>query len=413
MKVAVLKETFPGENRVALVPSVVAGLIKSGFEVLIEKEAGAAAGFLDAEYTGKGAQVVDRSDLFDADVLLGVRAGGANPDRYAEDIGQLKDGQVVIAMCDPLGCPEDARPYAEAGTSLFSLELIPRITRAQSMDVLSSMATVAGYKAVLQAAEALPKMFPMMMTAAGTLKPARVFIVGAGVAGLQAIATAKRLGAVVLAYDVRPVVKEQCESLGAKFVELELETEKSEDSGGYAQEMDEAFYTKQREMMNRVIADSDVVITTAAVPGKKAPILVTAEMVEGMASGSVVVDLAAERGGNCELTEPGKTVVKKGVKILGPTNLASETPCHASQMFAKNITTFLAQMVKEGKICFDMDDEVIAETMVTRGGNVVHPRVCEALGIETPATESVEEATPDHLIGQPEADDDTYGLSSD
>jgi proton-translocating NAD(P)+ transhydrogenase subunit alpha len=417
MKVAVLKETFPGENRVALVPSVVASLIKLGFEVLIEKDAGAAAGFLDPEYIEKGAQIVDRSALFDADVLLGVRAAGANPEKYGEDIGQLKDGQVVIAMCDPLGCPEDTRAYAEAGASLFSLELIPRITRAQSMDVLSSMATVAGYKAVLQAAEALPKMFPMMMTAAGTLKPARVFIVGAGVAGLQAIATAKRLGAIVLAYDVRPVVKEQCESLGAKFVELELETEKSEDSGGYAQEMDEAFYTKQREMMNRVIAESDVVITTAAVPGRKAPILVTAEMVEGMASGSVIVDLAAERGGNCELTEPGQTVVKKGVKILGPTNLASETPCHASQMFAKNITTLLAQMVKDGKIEFDMDDEVIVETMVTRGGHVAHPRVCEALGIEAPVAETVEEpveeATPDHLLDQPEADDETYGLSKD
>ncbi len=413
MKVAVLKETFPSERRVALVPAMVSGLVKTGFEIHVEKDAGAEAGFPDQEYADKGAQVgADRESLWDADLILQVRASGANLDRAADEASKLKKGAVIIAMCDPLGEPAATQKYAEAGATLFSLELIPRITRAQSMDVLSSMATVAGYKAVLHAAEALPKMFPMMMTAAGTLSPARVFIVGAGVAGLQAIATAKRLGAIVSAYDVRPAVKEQCESLGAKFVEMELDTGSAEDKGGYAQVMDEAFYKKQREMMLRVVAENDVVITTAAIPGKKAPILVTKEMVAGMAAGSVIVDLAAERGGNCELTQPGQTVIENGVTILGPTNLASETPFHASQMFAKNITTLLAQMVKEGGWNFDMEDQVIAETMVTHQGQVVNPRVCEILGIEAPKVESTVEQPPQEE--KPKGDDpNTYKLSSD
>jgi NAD(P) transhydrogenase subunit alpha len=260
------------------------------------------------------------------------------------------------------------------------MELIPRITRAQSMDALSSMATIAGYKAVLLAAETLPKMFPMLMTAAGTVSPAKVFIIGAGVAGLQAIATAKRLGAVVKAYDVRPAVKEQIESLGGKFVELKVEAKDSEDSGGYAKEMDESFYKRQREMMTEILAESDVVITTAAIQGKKAPVLITADMVKGMQKNSVIVDLAAESGGNCELTKPGNNVVKNGVTIIGPANIASEIPYHASQMYSKNIITFLLHIVKDGKLSDDIEDEILAETMITKSGKIVHSRVKELAG---------------------------------
>ncbi|MHC4399987.1 MAG: NAD(P) transhydrogenase subunit alpha, partial [Planctomycetota bacterium] len=287
-------------------------------------------------------------------------------------------------MADPLGAPEAARQVATKGVTLFALELLPRITRAQSMDVLSSMATVAGYRAVLLGAEALPKMFPMLMTAAGTVTPARVFIVGAGVAGLQAIATARRLGAVTSAYDVRPVVKEQVESLGARFVEIELDTDEAEDKGGYAKELDEQKIRKQQEMMARVVAESDVVITTAAVPGKKAPVLVTADMVAAMRPGSVIVDLAAERGGNCELTRLGQTVRTGGVTILGPANLASEVPYHASQMYSKNITTFLLHLLEDGRIDLDRDDEIVRNTLISRDGRVVHPNVCEALGVQPP-----------------------------
>jgi len=271
---------------------------------------------------------------------------------------------------------------APSGAMLFALELVPRVTRAQSMDVLSSMATVAGYRAVLLAADTLPKMFPMMMTAAGTLRPAKVFIMGAGVAGLQAIATAKRLGAVVSANDIRPAVKEQVESVGAKFIQLELDTAAAETQGGYARQMGEEFLRKQRELIARVVAESDVVITTAAVPGKKAPTLLTAEMVAQMAPGSVVVDLAAERGGNCELTRPGETVVTDGVSILGPVNMASDVPYHASQMFAKNISTFLLLLAKGGQLKLDLEDEIVRDTLVTRGGKVVNAQVCELLGIE-------------------------------
>ncbi len=281
-------------------------------------------------------------------------------------------------MADPLAMPDQARALAERGVTLFALELIPRTTKAQSMDVLSSMATIAGYRAVLLAATALPKMFPMLTTAAGTLTPAKVFVVGAGVAGLQAIASARRLGAVVSAYDVRPAVKEQVQSLGAKFVEMGLETGGAQAAGGYAKAMDEEFYRQQREMMKRVVAENDVVITTAAIPGKKAPTLVTAEMVAGMAPGSVLVDLAAERGGNCELTRPGETVVSGGVTILGPANLPADIPNHASQMFAKNVATLLLYLVKDGQLRIDADDEIVRETLVARDGRIVHPRVAGA-----------------------------------
>ncbi len=382
MIVGVPRETFPGERRVALVPALLPGLTRAGLEVLVETGAGTEAGFTDEAYTDKGTTIAgSRAELFSrADVILQVRAPGSNPEEGRKDLELLREGQVVIGFCDPLLSLEITRALAERGVTLFSMELMPRITRAQSMDALSSMATIAGYKAVLLAANTLPRMFPMMMTAAGTLAPARVFVVGAGVAGLQAIASARRLGAVVEAYDVRPAVREQVESLGGKFVELELDTGEAEDAGGYAKELGEDFYRKQREMMLRVVAGSHVVITTAAIPGKKAPILVTREMVEGMEPGSVIVDLAAERGGNCELTRPGETVDHDGVTILGPLNIPATVPYHASQMYAKNITTFLLHLVEEGELTLDTDDEITAGTLVTRGGRVVHPRVLELLG---------------------------------
>ncbi|MCH7700742.1 MAG: NAD(P) transhydrogenase subunit alpha, partial [Planctomycetes bacterium] len=311
MIVGVVSETFPGENRVAVIPDSIPLLTKRSLEVVIEPGAGVAAGYLDEAYVQKGAKLAaGRSEVIaTADVLLQVRCLGTNPDAGAADLESFRSGQVIIGQCDPLSAPEACKTLADRGVTLLAMELTPRITRAQSMDILSSMATVAGYKAVLLAATHLPKMFPMLMTAAGTLAPARVLIVGAGVAGLQAIASARRLGAVVSGYDIRPAVKEQVESLGAKFVEMELEAGGAEDKDGYAKEMGEEFYRKQRELMARVVAESDVVITTAAVPGKKAPVLVTEEMVKGMALGSVIVDLAAERGGNCALTKAGETVV--------------------------------------------------------------------------------------------------------
>jgi NAD(P) transhydrogenase subunit alpha len=373
MKIGVPVEQFPGERRVALVPASIAPLKKAGFDVTIERGAGDRAGFPDNAYTDKGAQIAaSRADVFAADVVLQVRAG---------DIALMRPGQIVIAMADPLGAPGTARDLASSGVTAFALELIPRITRAQSMDVLSSMATVAGYKAVLLAAETLPRMFPLLTTAAGTITPAHVFIVGVGVAGLQAIATARKLGAIVEAYDVRPAVKEQVQSVGAKFVELPLETGQAEDKGGYARAQDEAFYQRQREMMARVVAANDVVITTAVVPGKKAPVLVTAEMVRGMAPGSVIVDLAAERGGNCELTRADEVVVEKGVTILGPTNLPSTVPYHASQMYAKNVTTFLLHLVREGSMTLDPNDEITRDTLIATGGEVVNARVRQALGL--------------------------------
>jgi NAD(P) transhydrogenase subunit alpha len=381
MKVAVVKESFPGERRVALVPASVPPLVKTGLEVLIETGAGEAAGFLDAQFAEKGAKLVSRAEALATDCLLQIRSLGANPEAGRADLAALHPGQVVIGMCEPLWNPAAAKELAERGVTLFAMELIPRITRAQSMDLLSSMATVAGYRAVLLAATTLGKMFPMLTTAAGTITPAKVFIVGAGVAGLQAIATARRLGAVVSAYDVRPAVKEQVQSLGAKFVEMALDTKTAEGAGGYAQAMDEDFYERQRELMTRVVAENDVVITTAAVPGRKAPVLITRPMVEAMAAGSVVVDIA-ERGGNCELTKPGETIVHRGVSILGPANLASEAPFHASQMYAKNMTTFLANILKDGRFVIDMSDEITRDTLVARGGQVVHSRVRTALGME-------------------------------
>ena len=381
MIVGIPKETFPGERRVAMVPANMNALTKAGVEIHMESGAGVEAGIADAAFADRGARLTDRAALFAAaDIIVQVRSLGANPGAGEADLPLLRQGQWLIGMSDPLGNPAAAAELAKRGVTHFSLELIPRITRGQAMDVLSSMATVAGYRAVILAAERLPRMFPMMMTAAGTLTPAHVFIMGAGVAGLQAIASARKLGAVVQAYDVRPAVREQVESLGGKFVEVELDTADAEDAGGYAKEQSEEFLSRQRELMAKVIAGSDVVITTAAIPGRQAPILVTAAMVRGMAPGSVIVDLAAERGGNCELTRPGETVVEGGVHILGPANMPSDVPYHASQMFAKNVANFLLNMVKDGELKLNRDDEIVAGTLVTEGGAVVHPGVKELLG---------------------------------
>ena len=381
MIAGVLKETSPGERRVAVVPSAFPLLAKAGVEVVIESGAGVAAGFPDGAFKDKGARIAgSRAEVLEAArVLLQVRPlAGGGPEGVTRD-------HVLVGLLDPLGAPAGIQTLAARGVTAFALELIPRITRAQAMDVLSSAATITGYKAVLLAASALPQMFPMLMTAGGTLAPARVFVIGAGVAGLQAIATAKRLGAVVNAYDVRPAVKEQVESLGAKFVELPLEAVDAQDKGGYARAMDESFYRRQRETMLKVVAASEVVIATAAVPGKKAPILLTAEMVDAMPPGAVIVDVAAEQGGNCELTRPGETVTRGGVSILGPLNLPSTVPQHASQMYGRNIATFLALIVAGGELKIDPADEIVRETLVTREGEVVHPRVREALGLPAPA----------------------------
>jgi NAD(P) transhydrogenase subunit alpha len=382
MKVGIPRESFPGERRVAVTPPLVTSLTGAGADVLVQSGAGDAAGFSDASFREKGATIVgSRAELFSsAQVLLHVRAGGANPVEGRGDFEILRPEHVVIGFLDPLGQPSLARELAFRGVTAFAIELMPRITKAQSMDALSSQATIAGYKAVLLAAALLPRMFPMLMTAAGTITPARVFVIGAGVAGLQAIATARKLGGVVQAYDVRPAVKEQVQSLGAKFVELPLETATAEDRGGYAVAQDESFYRRQRETMARAVAASDVIVTTAVIPGKKAPILITREMVEAMPRGSVIVDLAAERGGNCELTRADEEVDAGGVTILGPTNLPATVPFHASQMYAKNVTSFLLHLMKDGQLSVNTDDEITRETLVTHRGEVVNARVREALG---------------------------------
>lgn len=377
--IGVPKEIYPGERRVALVPLVIPNLAKAGFEVIVQSGAGELAGYPDAHYADKGAKIVpDRASVFNsADIITQFLGFGANDLNGSEDLRLFRKGQVLLGFLRPLGSAAIVQQLAETGVTGFAVELIPRTTRAQSMDALSSMANLAGYKAVLMAADNLPRIFPMMTTAAGTITPGRVLVVGVGVAGLQAIATARRLGAVVSAYDVRPAVKEQVQSLGARFVELPLQTQDAQDARGYARAQDEAFYAKQRELMGKVVAENDVVITTAVVPGKKAPVLVTAEMVKGMQPGSVIVDLAAERGGNCELTQANHTVIEHGVKIIGQINLANGVPYHASQVYAKNLTTFLLNLVKDGKVRPESEDDIIRETLLTRGGEVVNQRVRE------------------------------------
>jgi len=377
--VGVPKETFPGERRVALVPSVIPALAKAKVDVLVEKGAGVEAGYPDAAYVEKGGKIApDRAGVFSAaEVVVQVLCYGSNDKTGKADVALMKRDQVLMGFLRPLGSREIVQEIAGTGVTSFSVELMPRTTRAQSMDALSSMATACGYKAVLIAADTLPRFFPMLTTAAGTITPARVLILGVGVAGLQAIATARRLGAVVSAYDLRPVVKEQVQSLGARFVELAVEAKDAQDARGYATAQSDAFYARQRELLGKVIAENDVVITTAVIPGKKAPTLVTAEMVRGMVPGSVIVDLAAERGGNCELTRSGETIVDSGVTIIGRINLASTVPYHASHMYARNLTAFLLNMVKDGKLNLNLGDEIIRETLLTRGGELVNARVRE------------------------------------
>ena len=379
MIVGVPKESFPGERRVALVPSVLPNLAKAGLEILIEKNAGSEAGYPDAAYAEKGAKIApDRAAVFaGADIVAQVLCYGSNDKTGKADLPLMRRDQLLIGFLRPLGSREIVQEIAAAGVTSFSIEMMPRTTRAQSMDALSSMATVCGYKAVLIAADVLPRFFPMLTTAAGTITPSRVLVIGVGVAGLQAIATARRLGAVVSAYDVRPAVKEQVQSLGGRFVELPIEAKDAQDARGYATAQDESFYARQRELMGKVVAENDVVITTAVVPGKKAPVLVTAQMVRGMGPGSVIVDLAAERGGNCELTRAEETIVDSGVTIIGRINLASTVPYHASSLYARNLTAFLLHLVKGGKLNLNLEDEITRDTLLTRGGEVVNARVRE------------------------------------
>lgn len=379
MIVGVPRETFPGERRVSLVPGVIPNLKKVGLDVVIEKNAGFEAGYPDADYAAKGAEILDnRAEVFRAsDIVLQVLCHGSNDRTGKADVPLYRRDQILIGFLRPLGALETIQDIARAGVTSFSVELVPRSTRAQSMDALSSMATICGYKAVLIAADTLPRIFPMLTTAAGTITPGRVFVIGAGVAGLQAIATARRLGAVASAYDMRPAAKEQVQSLGGRFVELPIEAKDAQDAGGYARAQDESFYSRQRELLGRVVAENDVVITAAVIPGKKSPILVTADMVAKMAPGSVIVDLAAERGGNCELTKIGEKVVAHGVTVIGWLNLASSVPHDASQMYARNLSAFLTHIVKDGKLRLDASDEIIRSTLITQGGEVVNPRVRE------------------------------------
>ena len=379
MIVGVPRESFPGELRVALTPAVVPGLVKAGIEVVVEAGAGVRAGYPDADYISKGTKILaQRAEVFRAaDIIVQVLCYGSNDKSGKDDLPLFHRGQILIGFLRPLGNLETVQDIAAAGVAAFSLELMPRTTRAQSMDALSSMGTISGYKAVLIAADTLPRIFPMLTTAAGTITPGRVLIIGAGVAGLQAIATARRLGAVTSAYDMRPAAKEQVQSLGARFVELPIEATDAQDAGGYARAQGEDFYRRQRELLARVVAESDVVITAAVIPGQKSPVLVTGEMVSRMAPGSVIVDLGSERGGNCELTKTGEVVIAHGVSIVGWINIAGRVPYHASQLYARNLSAFLLYLVQEGKLRLNLEDEIIRSTLVTHEGEIVNARVRE------------------------------------
>ena len=384
MIIGIPSEIKDGENRVAMSPENVLAFSSLGIKVLLQTEAGVAAGYSDQSYVDAGASLIlDRGELFAAaDIIVQVQGLGANTENGEDDLPLIKPGQLIVSMMDPLASPEAALAMANTGATAIALELVPRISRAQSMDVLSSMATLAGYKSVIIGASSSPRIFPLLMTAAGTLQPARVLIMGVGVAGLQACATAKRLGAVVEAYDVRPAAREQIISVGAKPIELDLDTGESEGAGGYAKEQGEDFLRRQRELMTEVVSEQDLIITTAAIPGAKSPILVTSEMVAAMKPGSVIVDLAAERGGNCELTQQGKTIVADGVTIVGPENVPSDLAFHASQMYGKNVQTFLELIIDEtGNLNIDFDDEIIAGTLVAHGGEVTHPHMRKLLGM--------------------------------
>ncbi|HEY9634940.1 MAG TPA: Re/Si-specific NAD(P)(+) transhydrogenase subunit alpha [Coleofasciculaceae cyanobacterium] len=377
MRIAIAREIEVGERRVALVPDIVARLVKQGLEIWVESGAGEGSFFTNEAYEAVGAKVIyDTAVLWsEADILVKV---GIPKDH---EINQLREGSILISFLSPLAKPEVIQQLANRKVTAFSMELIPRTSRAQSMDALSSQAGVAGYKAVLIAAAALPKFFPMLTTAAGTIKPAKVFVMGAGVAGLQAIATARRLGAVVEAFDIRPAVKEEVQSLGAKFVEVTLD-EDTVAAGGYAKEISEAAKQRTQEVVTEHVKNADVVITTAQVPGKKAPVLVTEEMVAQMNPGSVIVDLAAEQGGNCAVTEPGKDVVRNGVTIIGPINLPSSMPVHASQMYAKNTSTLLQYLVKNDEVQLNFEDDIISSTCVTYAGEIRNQRIKDALALE-------------------------------
>jgi NAD(P) transhydrogenase subunit alpha len=380
MLVGVPKETSPGECRVALTPATARQLIQSGVIVRCEAGAGEPAGYGDDDYRDRGVIVAaSRPDVFAADILLQVRTPGANPATGAADLAALRRGQVLVGFADALTAHDATRAVCQAGVTLFALELIPRLTRAQAMDALSSQANLAGYRAVLLAAFHLRKIFPLMTTAAGTLQPARILVLGAGVAGLQAIATARRLGAVVSAFDVRPGVAEQVRSLGARFVALPAAD--GEAAGGYAREQSAEQLQQQQALLAPLIAEADVVLTTAAVPGRRAPILVTAAAIEGMRPGSVVVDLAADRGGNCALTQADRVVQAHGVTVLGPTNLPSEVAYHASQAYATNLVNLLRLMLKEARLDLDQPDAIVAGCLVCRDGTIVHPQVRQALGL--------------------------------
>jgi NAD(P) transhydrogenase subunit alpha len=394
MIVGVPRETFPGERRVALVPGAIANLAKAGLQVVVEAGAGVEAGYPDADYTAKGAKIVaDRAEVFRAsDIVVQILCYGSNDKTGKADVPYFRRDQVLVGFLRPLGSLETIQEIAAKGVIAFSVELMPRSTRAQSMDALSSMGTICGYKAVILAADKLPRIFPMLTTAAGTITPGRVLVIGAGVAGLQAIATARRLGAVASAYDLRPAAKEQVQSLGGRFVELPIEAKDAQDAQGYARAQDESFYQKQRELLGKAVADSDVVISAAVIPGKKPPVLVTKEMVASMAPGSVIVDLAGERGGNCELTRPGEIVIEHGVTIIGTLNLASSVPYHASQMYARNVSAFLLHLFKDGKLQLNLDDEIVRDTLLTRGGEVVNARVREFFGLPALAAEAKEVA---------------------
>ena len=384
MIIGIPSEIKTGEKRVAMSPANVQSLTDKSVKVLVQKNAGSAAGYPDAEYNAAGAATIaNREEIFaTADIILQVQSFGSNTENSDSDLALLRRGQLVIGMMDPLASPQAAKTVAATGASAIALELVPRISRAQSMDVLSSMATLAGYKAVLIGASASPRIFPMLMTAAGTLQPARVLIMGVGVAGLQACATAKRLGAVVEAYDVRPAAREQIISVGAKPVELDLDTGETEGAGGYAKEQGEDFLRRQRELMTEVVAQQDIIITTAAIPGAKSPILVTEEMVIAMKPGAVIVDLAAERGGNCDLTEQGKTIVAHDVIIVGPENVPSDLAYHASQMYGKNMQTLLELILDEdGSLNLDLNDEIVAGTLVAHDGDVPHAHMRKLLGL--------------------------------
>ncbi len=398
MIIGIPREILAGERRVGLDPPSVKKLVDEGLELRVEAGAGEAAGFPDAEYEAAGARLVpEAAQVFgESEIVLKVQppqplvspeaamAGSAG--RHEVDL--FSEGASLISLLKPLDEPELAERLAKRKVSAFAMELMPRITRAQSMDVLSSQSTLAGYEAVLLAATRLPRIFPMMVTAAGTLQPSKVLVIGAGVAGLQALGTAKRLGAVTSAYDTRPVVREQVESVGARFVELDLSTESAEDAGGYATAQSEDFYQRQRELLGEHVAASDVVITTALVPGQRAPLLIEESSVERMRAGSVVVDLAAEKGGNCACTQPDQEVVVHGVTLIGWTNLPSFVPGRASQMYAKNLTTFLDHLLEEGRLKLDLDDEITAGTLITHEGRVLNERILALLGSDASGSRS-------------------------